>query len=139
MNTTPVISAMLICDKIIAEAMTNKKTLVGIFENIAAVKFPCIHHSLSIYINFTDALGSYDFKLELVDSDENKPLNTAEIKNVVVKDKLMSSELAFNLQGLSFPHPGKYEFRIYANDKFCGSKFFNVVQLEQSQQRGEVV
>jgi len=137
-SINPSIKAMLICDRVITEVGTNKKSLIGIFENIASIKFPCIHHSLSVYVNFTDALGKYDFKLELVDVEENKILNSAEIKNANIGDKLSTSELAFNLQGLSFAHPGKYEFRIYANGKFFGAKSFTIIQLEIKEQ-GEVV
>ena len=137
-SITPSIKAMLICDRVITEAGTNKKSLIGIFENIMSAKFPCVHSSLSVYINFTDALGKYDFKLELVDVEENKILNSAEIKNANIGDKLATSELAFNLQGLSFVHPGKYEFRIYANGKFFGAKSFTIIQLEIREQ-GEIV
>ena len=137
-SIAPSIKAMLICDRVITEVVTNKKSLIGIFENIMSAKFPCIHHSLSVYINFTDALGKYDFKLELVDVEENKILNAAEIKGINIEDKLSTSELAFNLQGLSFPHPGKYEFRIYANGKFFSAKSFTIIQVEQRGQ-SEVV
>lgn len=137
-SIVPSLKAMLICDRVITEVGTNKKSLIGIFENIMSAKFPCVHHSLSVYINFTDALGMYDFKLELVDADENKVLNAAEIKGVNIEDKLSTSELAFNLQGISFVHPGKYEFRIYANGRFFGAKSFTVVQMERREQ-GEIV
>jgi len=137
-SITPSIKAMLICDRVITEVGTNKKSLIGIFENIMSSKFPCVHHSLSVYVNFTDALGKYNFKLELVDVEGNKVLNAAEIKDANIVDKLSTNELAFNLQGLSFPHPGKYEFRIYANGKFFGAKSFTIVQMEIKEQ-GEVV
>ena len=138
MSITPSIKAMLICDRVITEVGSNKKSLIGIFENIMSSKFPCTHHSLSVYVNFTDALGKYDFKLELADVEENKVLSAAEIKNANIEDKLGTNELAFNLQGLSFPHPGKYEFRIYANERFFGTKSFTVMQMEIREQ-GEIV
>ena len=137
-SINPSLKAMLICDRIITEVITNKKSLIGIFENIMVGKFPCVHHSLSVYVNFTDALGKYDFKLELVDVEENKVLNTAELRGVNIEDKLSTSEIVFNLQGIQFAHPGKYEFRIYANARFFGAKSFTIIQLEIKEQ-GEVV
>ena len=67
----PIVNAMLVCDKVITETGTNKKSLIGIFENINAYKFPCIHHFLAVYIKLTDANGRYKFRLELVDLEND--------------------------------------------------------------------
>lgn len=125
----PVTNAMLICDKVITEARTNKKSLIGIFENISAHEFPCIHHFLSVYIKLTDANGSYKFRLELVDLEDNSAVGKTEIpEDIAIRDPLKTHELVFNLVGLKFAHPGKYEFRIFANDEIFGQKTFLVVQ-----------
>lgn len=131
----PSLKAMLICDNIITEQGTGKKTLIGIFEKIHSFKFPCIHHNLSVYANFTDALGQYNFRLELYDVGKEQVLAKAEIKDASIPDKLGTSELAFNLKGLVFSHPGKYEFRIFANDRLFGMKSFFVEQARIPQQQ----
>ncbi|MFH1317874.1 MAG: hypothetical protein ABIH71_02525, partial [Candidatus Omnitrophota bacterium] len=71
-NIHPKLNAMLLCDSIITEIGTNKKSLIGIFENITANNFPCKHFKLSVYIKFTSAQGKYNFRLELVDLSSNK-------------------------------------------------------------------
>ncbi|MFH1777349.1 MAG: hypothetical protein ABH952_07325, partial [Candidatus Omnitrophota bacterium] len=70
-NIVPKINAMLLCDGIITEAGTNKKSLIGIFENISTQTFPCQHSQLSVYIKFTSAQGKYHFRLELVNISKN--------------------------------------------------------------------
>ena len=65
-SPTPKTNAMLVCDYVITERGTNKKSLIGVFENIGAGTFPCTHFAMSIYIKLTDAQGAYQFRLELV-------------------------------------------------------------------------
>lgn len=124
---TPKCNAMLICDSVITEQGTNKKSLIGIFENILAHHFPCTHNSLSVYIKLTDARGSYKFRLELVDLKENSIIGKGEIPNEIkIDNPLGTHELVFNLGGLQFKHPGKYEFMIFANEEIFAQKKFSV-------------
>lgn len=132
LHTIPKLNAMLICDQIIVEAGTGKKSLIGIFENIGVSKFPCIHYLLNVYVKFTDAEGLYQFKLELVDLITNEVVGFGETPEVNLPDKLQSYDLPFTLRGINFKHPGKYEFRIYANKHLFGQKFFTVAQINPS-------
>ena len=126
-SRNPKVNAMLICDKTITEVGTNKKSLIGIFENINAYKFPCTHPFLSVYIKLTDANGKYKFSLELVDLENDKPIGRGELPQILeIKDPLVTRDLVFNLASLKFPHSGTYEFRIFANNQICGQKTFLV-------------
>lgn len=125
--------AMLVCDQIITEAGTNKKTLVGIFEQIYTQKLPCTHPNLSVYIKFTAALGSYQFRLELVDLQTNSVIGKGELPAQNIEDKLASYELVFNLRNLKFMNRGKYEFRIFADDELFGTKTFHVLTNHASE------
>ena len=129
---TPKANAMLICDYVITEEETHKKSLIGIFENIRAAKFPCTHHALSVYIKLTDAKGNYRFRLELIDLTNNAMTGKSEIpKDVFIESPLFTHELVFELRGLKFDHPGEYEFRIFANDKIFGQKKFFVDSIQK--------
>ena len=131
-GSKPIVNAMLICDKVITEVGTNKKSLIGVFENISALKFPCIHHFLSVYIKLTDANGKYIFRLELIDLENNKIIGKGEIpKEVAITNPLAIHDLVFNLAGLKFERPGKYEFRIYANEEVFGQKAFLVRKIDK--------
>jgi hypothetical protein len=44
MNEKPIGEALILCDQIITEAITNKKSLIGIFNFIAAPQFPLAAH-----------------------------------------------------------------------------------------------
>ena len=129
----PKANAMLICDYVITEHESGKKSLIGIFETISAGQFPVIHHALSVYVKLTDANGSYRFQLDLVDLQNDDLLSKCEIPNELkISNPLKSSELVFNLHGLKFPHPGEYEFRIFANGRIFAQKAFLVSESKKS-------
>ena len=121
---------MLVCDYVITEQGTNKKSLVGIFENIGVVQFPATHHSLSVYVKLTDARGNYHFHLELVSLKTEVAVAKCDVPGEAqISNPLSSHELVFSLRGLQFPHAGEYEFRIFANGHIFGQKMFLVSEL----------
>ena len=129
-SPTPKLNAMLICDYVITERGTNKKSLIGVFENIGASTFPCTHFAMSVYIKLTDAQGGYKFRLELVDLQSDTLIGKSEMpEEVRIPSPLDAHELVFNLRGVRFMHPGKYEFRIFANDRIFGQKNLVVEQV----------
>lgn len=127
----PVKEAMLLCDSVITEVGTMKRSLIGVFESIATSNFPCKHYRLSVYIKFTNAQGKYNFKMELIDLQDNLKIGEGLIPGLDISDRLGSYELAFNLDGLEFKHPGKYDFRISADESVFANKTFNVVRIVQ--------
>ena len=127
----PKANAMLICDSVITDKATNKKSLIGVFENINASKFPCAHHSLAIYIKLTDARGKYKFRLELVDLEENLIIGKTELpQDISINNPLGTYELVINFGGLTFKHAGEYDFRMFANNKIFEQKKFSVKQIQ---------
>jgi hypothetical protein len=133
----PKTNAMLICDYVITERGTNKKSLIGVFENIGAATFPCTHFAMSVYIKLTDAQGSYRFRLDLVDLHEDKNIGKSEMpEDIQIPSPLVAHELVFNLRGVRFAHPGEYEFRIFANGAIFGQKKFIVEKAGQGTPEG---
>jgi hypothetical protein len=132
----PVMNAMLTCDKVITEAGTGKKSLIGIFESINAGSFPCVHSALSVYIKLTNALGQYRFHMNLSDLENDTVIGSGEIPDeVVIRDPLDIHELIFDLRGLKFAHPGRYEFQLFANNEIIGQKAFMVNEIKGPAQK----
>jgi hypothetical protein len=50
-------------------------------------------------------------------------------------DRMEPTEIVFEMQGLLFEYPGRYEFVLHANNNFVGKKSFRVLEL--GQQPGE--
>ena len=67
----PSLNAMLLCDLTIREHGTGKMSLIGIFENISAARFPVVHRALTVYAKLADAEGDYAIRLELLRLDDS--------------------------------------------------------------------
>lgn len=137
---TPTVTAMLVCDQIVAEQGTNKKSLIGIFEIVAAIGFPTIIPRLAVYVRLVDAGGKYPFKLRVVKLKDETLLADIDIEGNL-PDQAHASELVFNFQGLMIPEAGKYEFQLYTRDTYLHRVTMEVAKAQggippwQSQQR----
>lgn len=127
MHLKPILKAMLLCDLTIVEEGTHKRSLIGLFDRISAAAFPTVHNSMSVYVQFREIEGTFDFLLELHDLQQGKSLNRASIQAFTIRDRSREHELVFNLMSVKFDHEGDYEFRIYVDDVIFGQKSFRVL------------
>lgn len=117
---------MLLCDLTIREHGTGKISLIGVFENISAQRFPVVHRALAVYAKLSDAAGEYTIRLELVRLDDGEVVAQGTLK-ASFADRMSPGELIFNLENLGLERPGRYEFRLYADDRFVAAKTFAVI------------
>ena len=125
----PSLNAMLLCDLTIREHGTGKMSLIGIFENISAARFPVVHRALTVYAKLGDAEGDYAIRLELLRLDDSHMVAQGTLR-ASFADRMTPGELTVNLENLGFERPGRYEFRLYADDRFVASKSFTVIQTQ---------
>ena len=128
MEIKPILKAMLLCDQTIVEEGTRKRSLIGLFDRVKAAQFPTMHPSMSVYVQFREIEGTFDFTLELFDLNSAKTVHKAMVKNFKVQDKSRDCELVFNIMSVRFEREGEYEFRIYVNDMIFGQKSFQVTR-----------
>ena len=133
MASLPLVKAFLVCDAVIHEAGTNKKSLIGIFQRIHARRFPCRHGALMIYAAITDTNGEYTFDLELVDLTDGKRIGRGTTPALQLHDRLRTAELTFRLENIVFPQPGKYEFRLHANHELLAQDHVEVAGVEKGE------
>jgi hypothetical protein len=123
----PSVQAFLVCDYVICEVGTNKKTIVGTFTDIASSSFPCFMPQIGLYFCVTDAGGSYHFEVELMFLNTGAKIGGGKIPEVIeIKDRLAITDVGVTLKNLVFPGPGRYEFRLLANGQVIALKDFMV-------------
>ena len=126
----PVIKAFLVCDKVIQDAQSGKKSLIGIFHEIRANRFPTLHPELYIYANMTDAHGHYDFEIRFVNvSSGGQVMGTSQPSPIDIPGPLKTTELSAFLRRLELPSPGMYEFQLIANGQLAATKAIRVSAL----------
>jgi hypothetical protein len=123
----PSVVAMLVCDQIVIEQGTGKKSLIGVFENIFTQGFPSQLSRVAVYVKMVDALGKYNLRLRLVKLKDETPLADITL-DADVKDSLVGVEIALNMVNLPIPEPGKYEFQLYANEIYLHRATVNAIQ-----------
>jgi hypothetical protein len=129
-NSKPKVRAMLVCDHIITEGNSGKNSLIGVFETINVPLLPAVHPVLYVYVSLTEALGKYDFRLELINpEDKQVMLEDAAIHGVEIKNESGSFSLVFAFKMLTFDRDGKYEFRLFANEELCEKIAINLKKV----------
>lgn len=128
----PALLAMLICDQAIREGGTNKVSLIGIFDQIFARGFPFEWiRPVALYARLTDAQGQYRMRVELVRIADEQAVGRGDFETPTIADRMRAHEITLEFNRLRFEQPGRYEFRLFANDRYVGGAVLNVVQREE--------
>jgi hypothetical protein len=107
----PEVLAMILCDQVITDVETNKKSLIGIFDQVEAVALPCVVHELHVYLSLTDGHGTLSTAIACVTVDEGEELFRGEAE-VEFADPLQVVELHFVFPNARFPSTGEYRFQL---------------------------
>ncbi len=119
--------ALIVCDAVIDDRETHKKTLVGIFSNIGAQKIPFRHPELHVFVSLTDGNGVYQSRLECRHRESNE--RVFELKGDIKFDNPNQVvDLNFVLKGVVFNKVGMHDFDFYCDDKIIVTRKFTVSQ-----------
>lgn len=124
----PTVQAFLVCDQVIEDSLTKKKSLIGIFTHLQTAVFPFQHQQMGLYFCLTDAEGLYHFDIELIYLNSEQLICRATLPNIEINDRLQISDFGINIPLLIFPAPGRYEFRLRMDGHLIAQKDFNVMQ-----------
>jgi hypothetical protein len=118
-GVAPYLVAMLLCDQIITEAQTNKKSLIGTFDTVFWPGQPVLI-PVAVYAKLTDAEGRYQFRIDYVHAATEQRLARGSLDPPVeITDRLGFYELAVRMP-VPIQDIGTYEFRLLANDSYIG-------------------
>jgi hypothetical protein len=107
--------ALVVCDAIIEDKLTGKKTLVGLFDRVYALSFPCVHPAMAVFVSLTSARGRYPCEIVCRHAD-NATVAFAAKGNVSLEDPSQVVDLVFRLNGVRFPKPGTYWLHFLADE-----------------------
>ena len=122
---TPVLVAFLVCDTVIQDSSSGKKTLVGVFSNIMAAQFPASHSSPWLFVKLMECEGTYDVKIQYARVATQEVLLEV-TANLESTDRHEDTEIIVQLPTLNIPDAGQYEFRLWLNNHFIGNVRMNV-------------
>ena len=124
---SPKALAMIICDDVIDDKRTRKKSLIGMFDRIMAATLPTRHPKLHVFFSLTNGRGKYKATLEHTYIPELKVLQEIHGEldfpgpNAIL-------EYDFELLNVAFPHEGKYSFQLLLDGKPVAERIFEIVK-----------
>jgi hypothetical protein len=122
--------AFIICDTVIDDRATNKKSLIGLFNNIYANNFPCRHSVINVFLSLTKGHGDYECSLLCVKDDESQKI--VQLSGPLkFNNPLSVVEVKFEIRGMVLPEPGIYRFDFLCGDVPVVSRKFKVIPLER--------
>ena len=128
---TPMVLSLIMCDTVITDAQSGKKTLVGLFNSIGAVRYPHLLPRFFIFASITNGNGTVEFKIRLkagngdvvFDLPGKVPFNTP----------LDAPEIVFDIQNLVIKSTGTYELQVIYNDIPIASRIVTFRQITPPQ------
>ncbi len=124
-KAAPSLVSLLICDQVIDDKLSNKKSAIGIFNTIIVPKVPVVIHQMAILASVTEIAGRVELEIRLVRDTDNAVLFSGK-GNVEAPDPLAIVDLLFAMQGLKIPEAGQYAFEILSGAALLGRRRFQV-------------
>lgn len=125
MDHHPVCKALLLCQKTILEEGTGLVSLVGIFDGFG-IEPGGKSGSAEAYCRITEALGKYLITVEIQDLATGMAIAGADGGEIEVPNILASATVIIPIPPIKFPHPGEYDFVVFANRTEIDRWKFNV-------------
>lgn len=103
--------ALILCDTIIEDRVTGKKSLIGLFSQIHTSKLPCVHPSMMMLVSVTGGQGTYPCKIVCEHPNLKQPVFSVD-SPLKFENPFQVLDLIFQLKAINFPLPGKYEIKV---------------------------
>ncbi|MEJ2683092.1 MAG: hypothetical protein P8Z71_01680 [Candidatus Sulfobium sp.] len=125
----PTVSFTIICDDVRQE-MGGKISLMGLFENIYATKFPAIHPRLAVVTEWSEGKGEFEVRMRLIAPDRNtvlrETLSRMKLNGVNFRHRDVSVHL-----NIEFKEPGTYWIENLVDNELIYSMPIKVVQVRE--------
>lgn len=129
MARTPELKSFLVADTVLQEKGTGKWSVIGIFDRISARAFPLLYHSVGLFITVADAEGSYDVRVDFLDSADRR---IATFGGMRLDGADPTRMVSFGLQthNVAIPREGRYHFALYFGQDLVGMMPIDVVKVQ---------
>ena len=125
---TPMVLSLLVCDTVITDAQSGKKTLVGLFNSVGAVRYPYIIPRFFIFASITNGNGVLNFSVRLKAGNGDTVFDLP--GKIPFNTPLDTLEMVFDIQNLVIKAPGTYELQLMYNDVPIASRILTFRQIQ---------
>jgi hypothetical protein len=124
----PSLNFVIICDDVRQE-IGGKISLMGLFENIYATKFPAIHPRLAIMTEWSEGRGEFEVKTRLLSPDRKAVVRETVSKITLNDANFRHRDVSLHLN-VDFKIPGTYWIENSLDGELVNSLPLKVVQVK---------
>ena len=128
-KTKPSLNFTILCDDVRQE-MGGKLSLMGLFENIYATKFPAMHPRLAVISEWAEGRGEFDVMMRLLSQDRKTVLRETSSKIKLNGVGFRHRDVSVHLN-IEFKTPGTYWIENYLDNELVNSIPMKVVQVKE--------
>lgn len=125
---TPMVLSLLVCDTVITDAQSGKKTLVGLFNSVGAARYPHLMPRFFIFASVTNGNGVLNFSVRLKAGNGDTVFDLP--GKIPFDTPLDTPEMVFDIQNLVIKTPGTYELELAYNDIPLASRILTFRQIQ---------
>lgn len=128
----PVCKAILLCDAVLTDPFTGKGSLIGILSQFTLPEFPGDTPPFFVYLQLTDGIGSYLLSIELRDRATDEAMYEGELMEIEFAERAVKNNIVLPMPPLPLPHPGAYDFIVFADGQEIDRQQFDAETQEPS-------
>jgi hypothetical protein len=129
----PALVSLIICDQIIDDRLSNKKSAIGLFNAVLVPRVPAALSQVTVLASLTEIKQQADIELRLMRDSDNLVLFGAG-QAVQAASPLATVDIVFALQGIRIEQAGPYAIELRCAGEILGRRRFQV--FDRSQQQG---
>ena len=123
---TPTLVSLLVCDQVIDDKLSSKKSAIGLFNTVLVPAVPTRIHRLTVMATLTEISGRTPLKLRLMRDEDNSILMQTN-GHVDAPNPLAMVDLVFAMQGVPIAKAGQYAFELLSQGDLLGRRRFQVL------------
>lgn len=131
---SPTLVSLLLCDQVIDDKLTNKKSAIGLFNMIVVQQMPAVINQMAVLASLTEITGKPQLELRLMrDADEHVVFSSKGFVNA--PNPLAVVDLVFGMRGVRVEAAGQYAFEVLHEGGILGRRRFQVVIAQRPPQQ----
>lgn len=125
----PTLNFTIICDDVRQEA-GGKISLMGLFENIYATKFPAVHPRLAIINEWVEGKGDFEVKTQILSNDRKTVIRETSSRIRLNDVNFRHRDVSIHLN-IDFKTSGTCWIQTFLDNEMINSMPLNIVHLKE--------
>jgi hypothetical protein len=110
-----VCKAILLCDRVIIDSITNNYSVINIFDRFEITGFPGNTRPFVVYLQLTSGIGSYEISIEVQDLRNDTVVARAQGPRIEFPERWFKAHMIAEVSSIRLEHAGMFDLVVLAN------------------------